>query len=937
LSAFSKLMLAVFTLTLFCSATLLFLVQPMVGKMVTPLLGGTPAVWNTCMVFFQAALLAGYAYAHGAPVWLGGVRRQAGFHLVLLLAPLALFVFFPLTVNKNLVRSWEYPVLTLLVVLVVSVGVPFFVVSATAPLLQRWFAGTDHPSARDPYFLYAASNVGSMLALLGYPVVVEPNLVLGSQRLDWMIGFGVLVVLIGACAVFLWKSAPTAAGSEKSAPPKEITTTLQDDRAGKRGDEDRYSSEARLQPVPNIVTPNEPPMSRTRPVTAARRLRWVLLAAIPSSLMLGVTTYITTDVAPIPLLWILPLALYLLSFIIVFSKLSAVVQSVLVWLTAMIGQAAVMYIAWPYLENNKLLVVMIWLLCLSGMGASTLILFIRNDRLIYNIMIGAMVVTIPFLLVFMLSESMVTETTGMRLGNLPFAISLHLFALFVVAMVCHGELARDRPAAKNLTEFFLLMSLGGVLGGLFNALFAPMIFNDIIEYQLAMVAACLMVPARRAAKVHAWALYVDLALLTFCVVIGTTLIVVRVFDGSLKIGLPARIPLFSFERWQYWLFRLVGIALLALAFLYVWGRERRLERVLDLALPLALGILAVGLVWALHPPALWDDFEDLAKDWEMDPNKLAALLAYGLPAFFCYTFVDRPLRFGLGVGAILAAGALCGYINDKIIYQTRSFFGVLMVEDDGTFCRLVHGTTLHGKQYIETDKRSIPLTYFSRTGPIGQVMEAYNQDGKRNIAIIGLGTGTLAAYAKEGQNMTFYEIDKAVRDIAFDTDKYFTYIKDARDRGAKMDFVLGDARLTMERKNLSPNEKYGILVVDAFSSDAIPIHLLTREALKVYLDKTTEDGILAFHISNRYLDLRPVLANLAEEEGLVAFFNRDPGIGEIGKAPSTWVVLARKKEHLEKLLAHKPGEDPLWNPVETNPRVGVWTDDYSNLLSVFSW
>jgi hypothetical protein len=360
----------------------------------------------------------------------------------------------------------------------------------------------------------------------------------------------------------------------------------------------------------------------------------------------------------------------------------------------------------------------------------------------------------------------------------------------------------------------------------------------------------------------------------------------------------------------------------------------------------------------------------------------------------CYTFVERSLRFTLGVGAILLAGGFCGLFDDNVLYQERSFFGVLKVENEEVrfgdekyqFRRLIHGTTLHGMQFLDEDRREEPLTYYHRTGPIGQVMDVYNRDARRNLGVIGLGTGTMACYAQPDQNLTFYDIDPVVRRISFDTEHpYFTFVNDARQRGSHLDLVMGDARLMMERQKLAESEKYGIIVVDAFSSDAIPIHLITLQALDVYLDKLTEDGLLAFHISNRYLDLRPVLANLANERGLAAVYQSDDREDYFpGKSASTWVILARKGEYLNNLrelndwedvrkdvriellpltlwpdhgmglatqatllrtvLDHEVAKRPsLWKelePDETWPdlrKVGVWTDDYSNLLSVFSW
>jgi spermidine synthase len=367
----------------------------------------------------------------------------------------------------------------------------------------------------------------------------------------------------------------------------------------------------------------------------------------------------------------------------------------------------------------------------------------------------------------------------------------------------------------------------------------------------------------------------------------------------------------------------------------------------------------------------------------MRTGHLVPILTYGLAAVLCYTFIERPLRFGLGLGALLLAAGMCATMGSTLMFQKRSFFGVMKVEREvdnvaGTqleYRRLVHGTTVHGKQYTSEDWRNVPISYYDETGPLGHVFTAYNRDARRNLAVIGLGTGTMAAWARPGQRLTFYDIDPVVRDITFDNDKCFTFVTDARARGVRLDLVLGDARLTMERKQLGAAEKYGILVVDAFSSDAIPVHLLTQEALRIYLGKMTEDGLIVFHISNRYLRLEPVLANLVEAEGLAGVVESDDNEAAPGKSSSTWVVIARKPEYLDRLMTADrwPGEKerwgeallaagawpaggtaltgqamlagglldelrpPPWRKLQPEPKVGVWTDDYSNLLSVFEW
>ncbi len=931
--------LFVFAFTLFTSALLLFMIEPMIGKMITPLLGGTPAVWNTCMVFFQAVLLVGYAYAHFSTSLLGA-RRQAALHLVLLVVP---FFFLPLAVNRDLIKGGENPVYSLLLLLSLTVGIPMLVVSASAPLLQKWFANTSHPSAEDPYFLYGASNFGSMLALICYPLIVERYLRLGQQSFDWTICYGLLTVLTATCGIFLWQS-PTHGDSDARAETRmdeatsesshQIRASKHDIRGGRRrqweGGSRPHSD------FEKTMTQDIPMLSG--PVTWLRVLRWVALGFVPSSLMLGATTYITTDIAAIPLLWVTPLALYLLSFIIVYSRVPQWVHK-------------------------------------------------------------AMVLVVPLLVLGQLFFMLSGLTT--RSNWIAWSLSLHLMTLFVVAMVCHGELALDRPAPKHLTAYFLWMSVGGVFGGLFNALAAPVIFRDLTEYPLALMLACFLAPPLSPFKESVWSRRFDFALACCFVLIGGGLIGLRIADRNLSLEEVATGP------W-IWQSAALGLGIALGVFGIVRAKQRNFDTWMDLVLPLGLGLLFVGLSWGLVAKAIYPRVEQLGSVLHLDVKRFVAILGYGVPIVLGYTFVERPLRFGLGVGAVLLAAGFCDIFNDSVTHQERSFFGVLKVVDSSfgyrrerfDLRRLYHGTTLHGMQFLAPpDRREQPLSYYHRTGPIGAVMMQYNGEdtppNQMNLAVIGLGTGTMACYARPDQNLTFYDIDPIVKRFSFDPGNnepfpFFTYVQDARKRGAKLDLVLGDARLTMEKKQLEESQKYGTIIVDAFSSDAIPVHLITSEAIQVYLDKMSDDGLLCFHISNRYLDLKPVLYNLMRERGLSAVYQNDlrqdddvtPSL--FGKYSSTWVVLSRRQERLQKLLDLNDWEDhrtdallaawpaslwpdngtgfaasgmlvrnllddefckrsSQWLPLEPEKdwpdlkSVGVWTDDYSNLFSVFSW
>lgn len=824
-----------FALTLFTSATLLFLVQPMIAKMILPYLGGTPAVWNTCMVFFQAALLAGYAYAHYS-VQLLGVRRQTILHMVLLFVPLTVL---PLALPSNWSPPGESnPIPSVLWVLTLAVGLPFFVVSTSAPLLQKWFAETGHPSSKDPYFLYGASNLGSMLTLFAYPMLVEPRFTLDFQSRYWTYGYVFLALLIAGCAVAVWRSPES-----KVVPGATPTTT----------------------PPPSWLT----------------RVRWVALAFVPSSLMLGVTTHMTTDIAAIPLLWVVPLALYLLSFIIVFSR-------------------------WP--------------------------------GLMHNLMILVLPVIVLLLIFLMLS--------GIRAPSIEIDLLLHLVSLFVVSLVCHGELARTRPSTEYLTGFYLLMSLGGVLGGLFNALIAPLVFTTIAEYPIALILACLLLPSLEGEEGKQPNFVLDIACLSMILLLSVALLAFRMYNSDRKIPFED-VSFFSSARTL-----VLGVLVLAATVYYILSdRENRTARLFDVIIAGSVGVLTLVLILSMSSGFRLDDLTTRVNSLlasvsnllgrknplAVDASRLRQILMYGLPPLLCYTMIARPLRFGMAVGVVVFASQACSGIMTDQIYQERSFFGVLSVKHDSGgdgfgYHELIHGTTLHGMQSLDPDRASEPLTYYHRTGPIGKVFEAMAGDPKMNhVALVGLGTGTLTSYGQPGQTLTIYEIDPTVLHITRDRG-YFTYLKNAK---SKVDIVMGDARLRLRD---APKEGYGLIVLDAFSSDAIPVHLMTKEALQLYLEKLRPDGIIAFHVSNRYLKLEPVVANIAASmnQGLKVLNWYDSketdeeGNDLPGKSRSHWVLVARNDAAFGKLL-----KDDRWERLEPDPAFPTWTDDFSNLYSVF--
>jgi spermidine synthase len=746
----------------------------MAGKLLLPLLGGSPAVWTTCMVFFQAALLAGYAYAHAGAARLPP-GRQAALHLAVLLAPLALLP--PHIDPARLAEPPAVPALAVLWLLAASVGAPFAAASATAPLLQRWFSLSGHRAARDPYFLYAASNLGSMLALLGYPLLVEPRLPLrggaGPGQVGlWSLGYVLLVGLTLCCALPHWRGRTLA----RPVPP-----------AG----EEPAGAEA------------EPAPSR------ARRLWWLGLAFVPSSLLLGVTAHVTTDIAAVPLLWVLPMALYLLSFIVVFARWGPRAQR----LAALAVPPAVLAGLFLLMSELRL---RIWLV-----------------------------------------------------------VAVHLALLLVLALACHGELARDRPAARHLTGFYLWLSLGGVLGGMFNGLLAPWLFSSLAEYPAALALGWLLLAWRRAPAGRA----------------GPP----GLLDGVLA---AAGATL------------LLGLG---------W-----LDTQVDLGATLRQALL----------PAGWREWGETPELW------LRRLLVYGPPLLVLPWLGRRPAALGLGLAALLAVAAGEEHAERERVFQGRSFFGVLRVVQDrgaGGYVDLRHGTTLHGRQSRRPDQRQEPVSYYYRDGPIGQVFDMLQErQAALRVAVVGLGTGTLAAYARPGDTMDFYEIDPLVGDIALDP-AYFSYVADARARGARVRVELGDARVRLDaRRRAGAGPRYDLVVVDAFSSDAIPVHLLTREALRIYLDLLAPDGLLALHISNRHLRLAPVVAALARDAGLAARIQHHDATAAAGADRSSWAVLARSEAALGELA--EPA-DVLWTPAarEAEPGVQPWTDDAHDLLAVLKW
>jgi len=725
------LILAAFTAAVFLSALLLFAVEPMFARMVLPILGGSPSVWSVAMVFFQAALLAGYAYAH----LLMRARGRAiplAVHLVLLVAAGAAL---PIAIANGWGDPPErFEAVWLLGLFAASIGLPFLALSANTSLLQAWFVRTGHAESHDPYFLYAASNVGSFLALLSYPTIVEPLLTLHAQALIWTGGFWLLFALIAACGLLMLRAPPVIASDGVDAA--------------------------------SAVAPREFAF-------------WVFLAAVPSGLLVAVTAYISTDIAAAPLLWVIPLALYLLTFVLAFARRALLSHRVMLIIQppAIVGLIAVM--AFPF-------------------------------------------------------------------DHLTTTLAAHLMAFFLIALTCHGELARRRPPSRHLTTFYLALALGGMIGGLFAGLLAPRIFSWVAEYPIliALAALCRPFPA-------------------------------------------ARLRL----RWE----------------LLIWAA------------------VVVAAAAAVAPSALgWLPRTD-ATVTRLNEATVALALAGALVAY-------DPPKFALATAAALAMLHLYP-VGERQARTVRSFFGVYKIYDtvDGRFRILQNGTTIHGAEKLE-DAEHQPvgdppelLTYYAPGFGMARTIAAVRErkGGPVSVAIVGLGTGSLACYQQPGEDWTIFEID--VRAIAIGRDSHwFDFIPRC---APNIPIALGDARRMMARE---PDGRFDVIIVDAFSSDTIPVHLITREAMALYKAKIAPHGVVVMHVSNRYLELSSVVAGIAAANGLRTWVTtgEEATSDDDNYVFSSDVVIAAEQAEDLGELDGATGFDPL----AANPAQRLWTDDYSNIL-----
>lgn len=714
-----------FVAAIFAGSFLLFLVQPMVARMALPKLGGAPSVWNSAMLVYQALLLGGYGYAHA----LGRLspRAQGGVHLgVLLVAALWL----PIGLIATDLPANAQPAIWVPWLLGMSIGPLFFAVSAQAPLLQRWYSSAS--GGRDPYALYAASNLGSFGGLIAYPLLVEPLLAVQAQRWLWSAGYGLVILLVAGCALMLPKAAVRAAPKPTSAAPTRATVA-----------------------------------------------HWVLLAFVPSGLMLAATTYITTDIVAMPLLWVIPLGLYLLSFSIAFASNRAPAD---------------------------------------------------------------IITRITPVVVLLFGGIMVSGFESRAYLNAILALVL----LFTVSVALHTVMYRARPAADRLTGFYLAMSLGGALGGVFSGLIAPLLFDWTWEYPLLILIAGLLVPQEM-----------------FIEPIGPA------WNGG---GQQRRIMTLAVA--------LVTLVLVVVAISGWGGLGEGANRAVVFAVIAGLGLVALG-----HRAA------------------------------FMVVLVGALVIFG-GFNSLMLS-----LHGDA---RTRSYFGVYTVRENSTQRQLAHGTTVHGTELIGTVQREVtPTTYYVPGSGVGQAMLAAPRlfGPRARIGVVGLGAGTLACYARAGQQWRIFEIDPAIVRIA---QTRFGFLRRCSP-GA--DIIVGDARLALA---VQPRASFDLLALDAFSSDAVPMHLMTREAFRRYASVLAPNGLLMVHISNRFLDLEPVVAANAAADGWHAAVLVYVPLGKPreGETVSQWIALSHDPATLAALTKGNPG----WQPLKQRPGFAPWTDDHSSIL-----
>ncbi|MEQ9409835.1 MAG: hypothetical protein RIK87_19015 [Fuerstiella sp.] len=881
-----------YAVTIFVSAFLLFQVQPLIGRFILPWFGGGPSIWTGCMLFFQVLLLVGYLYSHLLCSRLSR-RGQVATHLSLLALSVLFLPIAPSDAWKP--AAGQLPLLRILLLLLVTVGGPYFLLASTGPLLQRWFSQTS--PGRSPYRLYSLSNAGSLLALLSYPFVFEPWLKLRDQVLSWSSVYVVYVVLAAWCAIRFLRDAVGFPPSEATRPaPAQAVRSGTDDAAPGWG----------------------------------RMLLWLALAACGSTMLLATTNQLCIDVATVPFLWVLPLCLYLVSFIICFDN--------------------------PQWYDRRVFGLLLLVCC----------------PVVYHVL---------------------SEGPDVEIADQVLVFSVVLFAC---CMTCHGELVHTRPDPKYLTLFYVLVSAGGALGGVFVAIAAPQLFSGYHEYHVGLLATCMVTLTAWCVQrvwnnvwspafwiwVPAVSLQV-LATMTFCLVPKSALL--QDIDRSICFGIysllqcAAVVFTVAFETRKRIVVAIwIGAAAAESGWLALYGFQRfpavlagvdylvliagtivpaavaigllfGLERLRDTTRQYCLRVLAGGTVM-LWAGLLW--YSRTVYAWEAGSVALIAggvLLAESTARFFREGLLPSPGRWLWAPSIVficilgLRLQYLAGDSDGKVVHTSRNFYGVLRVlqqdgdetEEDGMPGRysLMHGQIRHGFQYRDDFWKTQPTTYYGRESGVGIAIQVSRElaemSGRRSlrIGVVGLGVGTIAAYGETGDDIRFYDINPDVRVLS---DRYFSYLSDSP---AHTEVIIGDARIVMERELAAgQRQQFDVLAIDAFSSDAIPVHLLTTECSDIYRHHLRPEGVLAIHISNRFLELDPIARGIAEHLGWHAVRIENDDEESTGVFSSTWVLLTSG----DSFVDHADVQDAI-SPWDESDRILYWTDDYSGLWQVLSF
>jgi spermidine synthase len=724
----------ILTIAVFISAFLLFMVQPLFAKMILPVFGGSAAVWTCAMLFFQVVLLLGYIYSHLSTSYLG-IKFQILLHAVLIFSALLLF---PFELDKEII-SHDAPVRWVLQSATVTIGWPFFVLATSAPLLQRWFSYTKHPRRDNPYFLYAASNVGSMLALLGYPFFIERYIDLGAQKSLWQYAYYLLAVFFVLSAVCIVMN------------------------------QSRRSFDA------------GPELEEETSITWVSRLLWILLAFVPSSLMLGLTSFVTTDIAAVSLFWVLPLALYLLSFIIVFSGIA------------------------------------------------------EFSRKFYRIMIFSTLFVVGLSFVFSGQSKVISILSNTVL-------------FFLLSLYFHGKLAASKPAPSRLTEFYIWLAVGGMMGGIFNAIAAPLLFKQSLEYLLVLFFGLVLFVLFGQFRDFANLLFLKKAFIRFIVFTGLLLILDSLISQPVS------------ESLVYGIWFITSVSALIVVFFYIKRKIKKWEVLVNLSI---LGALSVSVL----------------------------------------------------------------YISHDVLASERSFYGSIRVKresfDDKVIHLLTHGTTVHGSEimYPASMQKQI-TTYFHPSGAFGDIAREFieNKVQDLRIGIMGLGAGTLSCYARSNDIVHYFEIDSKVKKIAEDT-SFFKYL-----HYCPAEVIIGDGRVMLQKQS---DEFYDILILDVFTSDSVPVHLITQEAIELYLTKIKPAGILVMHISNRYLELKKVVSNYTLPQDFFVYYSRERHKSVPFYSPQTVAIISRKEVLPQSFI-----DSSEWEKLIKDPSFRTWTDDFTNIVSV---